>query len=241
MTQVGGLSRHDASRAPGPHNVAVEERRVPGRPYPPRPFRLVFVCTGNICRSPFAEVLMRHLVHERVGDVLGSWFQISSAGVQAVVGAPMHDMTRDELSPWRLDGRPARRVRAQQLVAPMVDEADLVLGMSRRHRAAVAKLSPAVMARSFGLLEFARLAESADPTRLPADALARAFALPAEAGAMRGVVTIPPEGSSVPDPMGGDAAAHHAAATMIADAVRRIVDVVVPVPRRAGARPQSVI
>lgn len=207
---------------------------MPGRPYPPRPFRLVFVCTGNICRSPFAEVLTRHLVTERLGPVLGSWFVVSSAGVQAVVGAPMHDMTRDELSPWGLDGRPARRFRSQQLVAPMVEQADLVLGMSRRHRGVIAELAPTAMARTFGLLEFARLAEAVDPRRLPADPLARAFALPGHVAAMRGVVTIPPEGHSVPDPMGGGAEAHHDAATLIAAAVARVVDIVVP-----GNRPAS--
>ncbi|MGD9988011.1 hypothetical protein [Pseudonocardia sp.] len=201
---------------------------MPGRPYPPRPFRLVYVCTGNICRSPFAEVLTRHLVDERLGSVLGSWIVVSSAGVQAVVGAPMHDLTRDELSPWRLDGRPARRFRSQQLVASMVEQADLVLGMSRRHRGIIAALAPTAMARTFGLLEFARLAEAVEPLRLPADPLARAFALPGQVAAMRGVVTIPPEGHSVPDPMGGEPAAHHDAATMIADAVARVVDIVVP-------------
>lgn len=160
---------------------------------------------------------------------------VSSAGVQAVVGAPMHDLTRDELAPWWLDGRAARQFRAQQLVPPMVEQADLVLGMSRRHRAIIADMAPTAMARTFGLREFASLAEAVDERRLPADPLARAFALPAHAASMRGVVTIPPEGHSVPDPMGGDAEAHHDAATLIADAVRRVVDIVVPGNRPALA------
>jgi protein-tyrosine phosphatase len=212
------------------HTVEVDERRVPRGPHPPRPFRLVYVCTGNICRSPFAEILTRHLIDERVGDVLGSWFEISSAGVQAVVGAPMHELSRVELMPWHLDGRPAS-FRARQLLPPMVEQADLVLGMSRRHRATIARLVPAAMARTFGLLEFARLAAGVDRGWLPADPLARAFALPSYAAAMRGVVTIPPEGYSIPDPMGQDSSAHRAAATMIAAAVTSVVDIVAP-PQR---------
>src|SRR4051812_32932148 len=53
-------------------------------------FRLLFVCTGNICRSPFAEILTRHLLVGRLGGRVAGRFEISSAGVQAVVGSPMH-------------------------------------------------------------------------------------------------------------------------------------------------------
>ena len=63
-------------------------------------FRLLFVCTGNICRSAFAEVLTRHLLNERLGYGPASAIVVSSAGIQAVVGSGMHPMTREMLRPW---------------------------------------------------------------------------------------------------------------------------------------------
>lgn len=213
------------------HTGVVDHGRETGWPCPTRSFRLLYVCTGNLCRSPFAEILSRQLIRERVGDALSSRFDISSAGVRAVVGAPMQHLARVELMPWGLDRRPADGFRARQLLPAMVEQADLVLGMSRRHRATIAALVPSAMGRTFGLLEFARLAGGVDQARLPVDPLARAFALPSDAAAMRGVVTIPPEEQSVPDPMGKDPRAHRATATMIATAVTSVVDIIAP-PQR---------
>jgi protein-tyrosine phosphatase len=69
----------------------------------PRAFRL-YVCTGNICRSPFAEILTRHVLVDRLGGTAAAAFHIASAGVRAVAGAPMHPATREELRPWGLEG-----------------------------------------------------------------------------------------------------------------------------------------
>src|SRR5687768_4984698 len=100
-------------------------------------FRMLFVCTGNICRSPFAEILTRHLLVGRLGGRIASEFELSSAGVQAVVGAQMHEFSRRELAPWRLDGAASERFVARQLRSAMVGEVDLVLGVNTRHRSAV--------------------------------------------------------------------------------------------------------
>jgi hypothetical protein len=43
-------------------------------------FRVLYVCTGNICRSPFAEILTRHLLTGRLGGQAAAAFDVSSAG-----------------------------------------------------------------------------------------------------------------------------------------------------------------
>ncbi|NMI00103.1 low molecular weight phosphatase family protein [Pseudonocardia acidicola] len=132
-------------------------------------FRLLYVCTGNICRSPFAEILTRHLLVGRLGGRAAAEFDVSSAGVRAVVGAQMHPDTRDELTPWGLDGVIAGRFAARQLRSTMIEEADLVLGANPRHRSAVVERAPVALQTTFGLREFARLAAAVDPGVLPVD------------------------------------------------------------------------
>lgn len=188
-------------------------------------FRLLFVCTGNICRSPFAEILSRHLIRGRLGGRVAESFKISSAGVQAVVGSPMHPDSRAELAPWNLDGTIADRFVARQLRSAMIERADLVLGATSRHRSAVVELCPAALPITFGIREFARLAEAVDLAELPAHPVARAHALVELVRLQRGLVPSSPSGDDVPDPMGRPRAAHRDAAQLTHAAVASIVDV----------------
>ena len=66
------------------------------------PFRLLFVCTGNVCRSPAAEILMPHLLRGRLGGREAARIAVASAGVCAVVGGAMHPAARAKLAPWGL-------------------------------------------------------------------------------------------------------------------------------------------
>jgi protein-tyrosine phosphatase len=93
-------------------------------------FRVLYVCTGNICRSPFAEILTRHLLIGRLGGQAAAAFDVSSAGVQAVVGSGIHPSTREELAPWGLHREAADRFVARQIRPPMIADAHLVLGAS---------------------------------------------------------------------------------------------------------------
>lgn len=191
-------------------------------------FRLLFVCTGNICRSPFAEILTRHLLVGRLGGRLAARFDVSSAGARAVVGAPMHPDSRAQLVPWNLEGRQAEGFVARQLQPAMAESAHLVLGVSPEHRSAVIDSAPAAVKTAFGLLEFARLVDSIDAGRLPTDPVARAHGLVEEARTRKGLVPpAPPVDDLVPDPMGRGPAAHHAAAVLLYGAVQKIVDGIV--------------
>ena len=84
-------------------------------------YRVLFVCTGNICRSAYADVVAR------ARGVAGVAF--SSAGTHAVVGAglnpPMAAHLPDGVTP---------RHRARQLTRALAEEADLIVAMDASHR-----------------------------------------------------------------------------------------------------------
>ena len=197
-------------------------------------FRLLFVCTGNICRSPFAQVLAGHLLVARLGGRAAGHFEVSSAGVRAVVGAPMHPASRAQLSHWGLHGDNASRFVARQLSSSMIDSVDLVLGASPGHRSAVVGCEPAALSTTFSLREFARLVGSVEQRSLPVDPVARAHALVEEARLLRGLVqSAEVDGDRIPDPMGEAPAVHQLAATLISDALHSIITVLEPPARVA--------
>lgn len=189
-------------------------------------FRLLFVCTGNICRSPFAEILTRHFLRGRLGGRAAQAFEISSAGVQAVVGSAMHPDSRAELTPWNLHGTHAEGFQARQLRSAMIERSHLVLGATPRHRSAVVERCPAALPITFGLREFARLAAAVDPSQLPQHPVARAHALVELARLQRGLVPPDPDGDAVPDPMGKPPEAHRQAAQLTHTAVAALVDLI---------------
>ena len=114
-----------------------------------QPLRVLAVCTGNISRSPAGEPLLR--------AGLGDSAVVRSAGVRAVVGAPVDPPVAAHLAEVGVgvDGFAAR-----QLVPAMVTEADLVLALTRDHRSQVLGLVPSAVRRSFTLREFALILQS---------------------------------------------------------------------------------
>lgn len=202
--------------------------RPPHTTPPPGPddrFRVLIVCTGNICRSPAAELLMRNLLIGRLGGREAGRVEVASAGVAAVVGSGMHSLSRAQLAPWGLDTR-AEGFRARQLDDGTVAGVDLVLGANVRHRSTVLERYPHLLDRTFALREFARLVAAADTTVLPPDLVKRGRGLVDLARATRG--TIPPADDTVPDPIGGPEAAHHDAVWRIFEALRTIADRLAP-------------
>jgi protein-tyrosine-phosphatase len=196
-------------------------------------FGILFVCTGNLCRSPFAEFVTRHLLIDRLGAAHASRFSVISAGTHAAAGAGMHPLTRAELTPFGLDGAGAAAFVARHLDASTVRAADLVLTADRGHRSFVVDLVPAALPYAFCLREFARLLGGIDPRVLPADPVARAFTTVAEVRQLRGTLSYAsPVDDIVPDPIGQPSDAHHRAAGMIASAVLGFVELLAGKPLR---------
>lgn len=125
-----------------------------------RPFVVLLVCTGNICRSPLADQLLNARLREAGlgGDVVAA-----SAGLHAMVGSPMDEIPA-ELS-LRFGGDPSR-ARGRQLTATIIDVVDLVLTMTQAQRDDLLRQYPRAARRTFTIAEFELLLPfaSADAT-----------------------------------------------------------------------------
>jgi protein-tyrosine phosphatase len=107
---------------------------LPG-PIGDRPYRIVFVCTGNICRSPMAEVITRSLAGSTVledGTTLGEHVVITSAGTGPWhEGEPMHPSAAFSLTSG---GYPRERHVAHQFASSELAGFDLMVALDRRHK-----------------------------------------------------------------------------------------------------------
>lgn len=112
--------------------------------------RVLFVCTGNICRSPTAERLAAaYAVEMGIKSLI-----TSSAGTKAVVAHPMHTDAAIVLKD--LGGDPTG-FTARQLTPKVAVDADLILAMSQRHRDRVLELCPQKLNKTFLLHEASQL------------------------------------------------------------------------------------
>lgn len=118
--------------------------------------RILFVCTGNVCRSPMAQAMLTHRLRERRDDA-AELFAVASAGTGALIGSPMEQSALDQLE--RLGIVPAD-FAARDINEQILDQADLILTATKQHRSLVVSTLPHVVRRTFTIKEFARLAGS---------------------------------------------------------------------------------
>lgn len=160
-------------------------------------FGVLFVCTGNICRSPTAERMLRHRLAARLGPAMP--FAVTSAGVGALAGEPIFP---DAARLLIRDGIDVAGFTARDLTKSIAESADVVLAMTREHRAATARLAPRTLPKLFTLREFARtLADHRDAWPTAAEPVTRARAALALAAERRGLAgRVDPASDDVPDP-----------------------------------------
>jgi len=106
---------------------------------------ILFICTGNVCRSPMAEALFRRALHGR-GEV-----RVFSAGLGAVDGQPP---TPHSVTAMKEIGIDISNQRSRALTADLVRQADYIFGMTHGHVDTIALLYPPAAEKTFLLREF---------------------------------------------------------------------------------------
>ena len=106
---------------------------------------ILFICTGNVCRSPMAEGLFREAVRGR-GD-----FRVLSAGLGALDGQPP---TPHSVRAMRELGIDISGQRSRMLTAELVRQADYIFGMTHSHVETIALMYPKMAEKTFLVREF---------------------------------------------------------------------------------------
>lgn len=121
-------------------------------------YRILFVCHGNICRSPMAEYIMRDLLKKRgVEDIAVS----SAATSTEELGNPVHRGTRAVLNRLGID---CSDKRARQITRADYEEYDLIIGMDSANIRNMVRYWSDPQHKIHKLLDFAeRRGDVADP------------------------------------------------------------------------------
>jgi protein-tyrosine phosphatase len=165
---------------------------------------VLFVCTGNICRSPTGERLAAaYAAQHGIAD-----FTASSAGTRAVIGHAIH---RDAAVVLEELGGDTSGFAARQLKSKIASSADLIIAMTSAHRDIVLEAAPRQLSRTFTLTEAARLA-SMDGAETLADLAALRRHLTAN------------EKADIPDPIGQSPEVFAAVGSQIAELLPPILE-----------------
>jgi len=118
------------------------------------PIRVLFVCTANICRSPYLELRARQLLGPDSG------VEVSSAGTSGFDAARVSDTMEAEFARWdtEVDG-----FRSRLATGDLVDAADVVLTAEAAHRTRLLEDRPAAFRKVFTLGQFVASAQAVDP------------------------------------------------------------------------------
>lgn len=185
-------------------------------------FQILSVCTGNVCRSPIAELLLAEAL-SGYADV-----RVESAGIGALVGHGVPEPAQRLGADYQLD---ASAHVARQINESMIRDSALIVAMAREHRRYIVQAVPAAMRRTFTLRELARIADSAEESlreavsnagaSTPEEAMRAAVAL---AASLRGTVPPPadPDDFDVIDPFRRSDEVYAASFETLVPAARRV-------------------
>lgn len=201
-------------------------------------FRILVVCTGNICRSAQAEQFIRARIAGSFPELVPV-VSVESAGTGAPVGSAM---PREAAELSKVHGGIPGSHSARQLTVDHVRSADLVIAMAAEHRSAVVRMLPRASRNTFMLTEFAALLENAGQNHpaLPPDFSAQGTTDKLRtavkwASSRRGY--LPPADSSPPDvidPYRRSAKVYAESTGQIVEALDRTQRAAVSLARRVG-------
>jgi sulfate adenylyltransferase len=168
------------------------------------PLNVLFVCTANICRSPFMEITARHLAGPDAP------VEFSSAGTHGFREYPMDSVMAGALAERGLD---ADSFLSRPLTAALIEDADLVITAESSHRSFILDDHAAAFRKVYTLGQVAEVVRHAPPGRGGRDLL---IALGERRGAGEPRL-------DVRDPYGRGAKAAEAAAQQIDELLRVVV------------------
>jgi protein-tyrosine phosphatase len=173
------------------------------------------LCTGNICRSPAAEAMLRHRLHQLDVEV-----RVRSAGLLQS-GNPAHSSSVDLMTGLGLD---ITRHRSTRLTAAIIRTADLIVAMAREHVREAVVMVPEAFPKVFTLKELVRRGEAAGPRterETVGDWLARVHY-----GRTVADLLGTDDSDDVPDPIGLPRSAYERMVEELADLLDRLVALV---------------
>ncbi len=94
--------------------------------------KILFVCTGNTCRSPLAELYVKH-------QLAGLPVEVASAGVATWGGSPISAASGNILARFGID---ASQFRSQPATEKLLSSCDLIVAVSAAHQARILQIVP---------------------------------------------------------------------------------------------------
>ena len=177
------------------------------------------VCTGNICRSPYAQALLRSAAADRLDHP--SLVRVLSCGIAGLEGEAASDGTLMEAARRGLDltGHAGARWTEERMRV-----ADIVITMSATHRTHITDRVEGTSAKTFTIRELVRLASHVDTADDPASPRERIRRFAVAANAARPFVSRPREPEDVDDPYGGPPEGYARMAAQVDRLVLALVD-----------------
>jgi len=109
-------------------------------------FNVLFVCSGNTCRSPMAEALLKTMVSEE-------YCTVRSAGILPTQGMPASQYSREVVEEF---GGSLEKHRSRQITDSLIEWADIIFVMGYKHYDHILDISPSAAVKTFLLKEYKR-------------------------------------------------------------------------------------
>ena len=179
--------------------------------------KVLFVCTGNICRSPMGELLFPYFFHT-------SGIETDSAGTQGLIDSPIDPSSAKLMT---LDGIDSSRFRSKRLTPQLAMSSDLILCFTEHQRKKIVALFPRVRSKTFLLSNFANLCRYFRQNNLlrGANVEDRMREVMYNASMVRHAL---PEAEDITDPYRKEFAAFQAAHNQIIHSIADIADALAP-------------